>query len=685
MLAQRSRAKAVGCAPLHVLNAPSARATTPPCDVAQFFPSMNHDLLCRIMDRVGFSPILVRFFRHYLTGRHSCFRWGRASSPWFDVPEVGAGQGSALSPVLTNLYIAPALHILFPVTTTQSDSALQFYVDDGLWIVSTPSIDSNCTILRMRYQETKTTLARLGLLVESEKDELMHFVPTRLAASQNPQTPLIFDDNSSLQPSAVWRYLGIRLDSKLNFHAHVSYYAERAVTTVNAMLMLSNSNRGLTPMQRRTLYIACVLPLLTYGVEVWYRSKGVKGLMKPLVAAQHRALRWITGAFRTTPIGAMHSFAGILPLHLHCKKLQYRFFLRFHTLPPHHPLRASFPNIFKHSPNAPYIRFPPHLIRPTPAIPLSDVFDRERPWITEVFNPLDDECQPGARVRDLYADRITMHLDHPPKSDKDALDVWINTDLLPRIRAAHQDEGALVIFTDGSSYVTSSERDVCGSAAGYRAYNRGQLVRPPYTLYTGNAFSFDCEQIALSLAIGFVCLKSYRRVHIFSDSENSLSSILSPDGGKMAPTNSCRMLREWFERSPDHHIQFHYCPAHSDIEENEAIDADVKATARTHVLDLPNDRYRGRLATSYAYSKSGITEGVLGEWDEMANTNPAKYWGRTHLRHPAFRRLTHTKSYPLKRLGGRPTLTARFIRMTSLGLCQVYKRHRDDVHYIDKS
>ncbi|KAH9851497.1 hypothetical protein C2E23DRAFT_686323, partial [Lenzites betulinus] len=60
-------------------------------------------------------------------------------------------------------------------------------------------------------------------------------------------------------------YLGVRLDSRLSFQAHVAYFAERALTTVNAMLMLGNSVRGLSPMQRRTLYISCVLPLLTYG------------------------------------------------------------------------------------------------------------------------------------------------------------------------------------------------------------------------------------------------------------------------------------------------------------------------------------------------------------------------------------------------------------------------------------
>ncbi|TFK78982.1 hypothetical protein K466DRAFT_449257, partial [Polyporus arcularius HHB13444] len=65
-----------------------------------------------------------------------------------------------------------------------------------------------------------------------------------------------------------------------------------------------------------------------------------KDLIKPLVNAHNRALRWITGAFRTTPTGALHSFAGIMPIHLHCRKLQERYFLRIHTLPLSHPLRA---------------------------------------------------------------------------------------------------------------------------------------------------------------------------------------------------------------------------------------------------------------------------------------------------------------------------------------------------------
>ncbi|OJT13709.1 hypothetical protein TRAPUB_9745 [Trametes pubescens] len=89
-------------------------------------------------------------------------------------------------------------------------------------------------------------------------------------------------------------------------------------------------------------------------------------------------------------------------------------------------------------------------------------------------------------------------------------------------------------------------------------------------------------------------------------------------------------------------------------------DCDPRKRARAPWNELP--RFYGRYPTSYAYLKSAITSNVRGDWEDLASANPAKYWGRTQLRHPAFRRLIHTGTYPLKRLGGRPALTARFIR-----------------------
>ncbi|KAI0706035.1 hypothetical protein C8T65DRAFT_783131 [Cerioporus squamosus] len=112
-----------------------------------------------------------------------------------------------------------------------------------------------------------------------------------------------------------------------------------------------------------------------------------------------------------------------------------------------------------------------------------------------------------------------------------------------------------------------------------------------------------------------------------------------------------------FERHPDNHLYLHYCPSHVGVAENEAVDADVRHTAQ-----FPEEIPSGPFPTSHAYAKSLITEDAISEWQRMADADPRKYWGRYHLRHPAFRRFRHSGTFPLKRVGGPPSLTARVIR-----------------------
>ncbi|ETW75603.1 hypothetical protein HETIRDRAFT_246936, partial [Heterobasidion irregulare TC 32-1] len=141
------------------------------------------------------------------------------------------------------------------------------------------------------------------------KTELMHF-PRRGNTSQLPTITLA---GRTIEPSTTWRYLGFIFDPRLSFKEHVRFYATRALSTVKCALRLGNSLRGLSPLQRRTLYKSCVVPLLTYGCRVWWRKHGVKGLMNILSKAQHEGVRWILSAFRTSPIGGMEVLSGIPP------------------------------------------------------------------------------------------------------------------------------------------------------------------------------------------------------------------------------------------------------------------------------------------------------------------------------------------------------------------------------------
>jgi len=80
-------------------------------DIVQFFPSLNHYLLTLIMKKVGFDNHVISFFANYLIDRKTNYFWNNFMSPIFNV-NVGVGQSSALSPILSALYLSPFIYIL---------------------------------------------------------------------------------------------------------------------------------------------------------------------------------------------------------------------------------------------------------------------------------------------------------------------------------------------------------------------------------------------------------------------------------------------------------------------------------------------------------------------------------------------------------------------------------------------
>ena len=137
----------------------------------------------------------------------------------------------------------------------------------------------------------------LRLVLEHDKSEVFHF--SRARRFNAPSIDLgfaPFTGATPLKPKPVWRYLGFFFDRKLLFREHVKFYATKAFTTVKAMGMLGNSNRGVTPAQKRLLYRSCVVPVYTYGARLWhFRGSRVKGHIKALTQVQSMAARWVTG------------------------------------------------------------------------------------------------------------------------------------------------------------------------------------------------------------------------------------------------------------------------------------------------------------------------------------------------------------------------------------------------------
>src|SRR2546427_7532058 len=90
-----------------------------------------------------------------------------------------------------------------------------------------------------------------------DKTELIHFHSKR-SLDLKDELYLIKIGETVFQPKELIKYLGIWLDSKLTFKAHV----EKKIASTQRVFMqikrLSNIKRGLSFQAMRQLYIACI-------------------------------------------------------------------------------------------------------------------------------------------------------------------------------------------------------------------------------------------------------------------------------------------------------------------------------------------------------------------------------------------------------------------------------------------
>jgi len=109
-------------------------------DIMQFFPSLNHQLLLYIMNKASSNPKVSAFFKNYFVSRKTEYIWNNFSSHLFDV-NIGISQGSALSPILSALYLSPIFFILEKcLKILKIPISILSFVDNGLFISQNKSI-----------------------------------------------------------------------------------------------------------------------------------------------------------------------------------------------------------------------------------------------------------------------------------------------------------------------------------------------------------------------------------------------------------------------------------------------------------------------------------------------------------------------------------------------------------------
>ncbi|KAF8631305.1 hypothetical protein AX17_005137 [Amanita inopinata Kibby_2008] len=260
--------------------------------------------------------------------------------------------------------------------------------------------------------------------------------------------------------------------------------------------MLGNSMRGLPPSMKSLLYRAIALPIMTYGAVLWFQPglcSANKHLGK-LQVTQNLALRFITGAFCTTPIGPMEYLSGIPPIKLTIHHLVSLALACIHTLWDNHFTKVQLQS--------------PHIIqsrRRSQRYTVQRAFSDAK---LDIGSPTPDHPSLvwGNCTRDMP--NLTINTSHPKRGTL-FFDAWL-TDLKTTLREA------TTVYSNGSV------KNSAGSA-GYVC----PLTQHSHKFACRGSSSFCAEIHGLEEAIHYIAQYLSGHITLVCDSKSAIQSILA--------------------------------------------------------------------------------------------------------------------------------------------------------------
>jgi len=307
-------------------------------DIKGFFDHVDHGRLLDVLHHKGFPLNIVRWVKSFLAGRFVRVRVDdHIGDP--HPQNVGVPQGSPVSPVLACIYSSAALEtinknpIFYESDKGDLPVSIRAYVDDhGLHAISN-DLETNVQLLKIALESLVGTFTAIGMSIDPDKCDLMHFSWRRGETNPPLKTTLYGKELTITAPSSI-RWLGFHLDRKLLFRHHVSLLAKKGKAIVAGLKVLGNTVAGISPSNLRLLYKTVVVPAITYGSQLWFNpERPNKVLIKQLEQVQHAALKQVAGAFYDSPEEALQMLTYVPPITTTLHKLYRSAALRIPRLP----------------------------------------------------------------------------------------------------------------------------------------------------------------------------------------------------------------------------------------------------------------------------------------------------------------------------------------------------------------
>jgi len=103
-------------------------------------------------------------------------------------------------------------------------------------------------------------------------NQLVHDLNQLIHTHTHTHTHTPYLNNTAMRQEETIKYLGIIIVKRLNFNAHIDYTTGKCIKLIRALSKSVKVNWGLRNDVLRMIYFGAILPILSYGAQVWVDS-----------------------------------------------------------------------------------------------------------------------------------------------------------------------------------------------------------------------------------------------------------------------------------------------------------------------------------------------------------------------------------------------------------------------------
>ncbi|GBM59458.1 Putative protein in type-1 retrotransposable element R1DM [Araneus ventricosus] len=270
-------------------------------DIKGAFDNLHHQAIVQALTNSPCPANLCKIFIDLLQNRKvSIFT---PNGPVFKDQQKGCPQGSCSGPVLWNLVANKALQITF-----KDGIHIQAFADDFVLVIQANTKEE----LKLKSQEA---INKFNIWCEDSKLEVSPEKTQYILISKLVASPRLTWKGKTIKRVNSIKYLGVKVDEKLNWLAHVKEQAVKALKMHQNLTKIAGKNWGISPKHRLHLYKTVVERMLAHGASAWCTDPTTR-LSRKLSTIQRPFLLSLSGAYRTTATAALQTILGLPPLPL---------------------------------------------------------------------------------------------------------------------------------------------------------------------------------------------------------------------------------------------------------------------------------------------------------------------------------------------------------------------------------